>query len=321
MTEPGTTPRSAFLKSPHHAYLALLTLGVGFMTGEPLYLLIGATAYVLGWVYLPDMPLFRGWIERKKNAAKEAAARAEVAGFVKRRDALLASLQPRLRERYHALAQICRSIERAAAENEDGSALNVSADTRLRKLDELMWMYLRLLSTQQSLELFLEAERREDLPGAVAEAEQEVAELKTEMDALPGSRAGSDGKQRLLNSRLERLDVLRRRLERVQESESNLELVLAEQDRLSEQIKLIRADAVATRNAEALSARIDASVAHLNETTKWLSQLDEFKDLVGDLPATEHRLGFESATSPPPLPARTDEAQRSAVRPRGREKA
>jgi hypothetical protein len=316
MTE--STPRRAFLASPHHATMALLTLGAGFVSGEPLYLLIGATAYVLGWVYLPDMPFFRRWLERRKSAAEELAARSEIADFVKRRDALLASLTPRLRERYHMLGQVCRGIERAAAENESGSDL--TTDSRLRKLDELMWMYLRLLSTQQSLEIFLESERREDLPGAVAAGEAELAALNSELDALKTSAAG-DTRERLRNSRLERLEVLRKRLARREETEANLALILAEQDRLSEQIKLIRADAVATRNADALSARIDASVAHLNETTKWLSELDEFKDLVGDLPRTERRIGFESG-GPPPLPvAAAEPSVRETPRQRGREKA
>jgi hypothetical protein len=315
MTE--STPRRAFLASPHHAAMALLTLGTGFMSGEPLYLLIGATAYVLGWVYLPDMPFFRHWLDRKKSAAEELAARAEIADFVKQRDALLASLTPRLRERYHTLGQVCRGIERATAENDAGSDL--ATDSRLRKLDELMWMYLRLLSTQQSLEMFLESERREDLPGAVAAAEAELAALNSEIDALKPN-SPSETRERLRNSRVERLEVLRKRLVRREETEANLALVLAEQDRLGEQIKLIRADAVATRNADALSARINASVAHLNETSKWLSELDEFKELVGDLPQTDRRIGFESA-GPPPLPATAaEQTSRELPRQRGREK-
>ena len=40
--------RREFLKSPHHAALAAATLGIGFATGEPLYFIIGAVAYVLG---------------------------------------------------------------------------------------------------------------------------------------------------------------------------------------------------------------------------------------------------------------------------------
>ena len=55
------------------------------------------------------------------------------------------------------------------------------------------------------------------------------------------------------------------------------------------------------KNAETLTARIDATVEHLDQTNKWLSELDEFKDLVGDMPPTELRVGYEA----PPAPAIT----------------
>src|SRR5205814_4834768 len=106
-------------------------------------------------------------------------------------------------------------------------------------------------------------------------------------------------KQRDPASRLERLEVLRKRQQRIDQAQENLALVVSEQDRLNQQIKLIRADAVATKNADALTARIDATVEHLDQTNKWLSELDEFKDLVGDMPATEMRVGFDSTTTPP----------------------
>ena len=303
MSEPTTSRWRAFLQSPHHAVMALATLGAGFATGEPLYFVAGATAYVLGWVYVPDMGFFRRWLDTRANAHTNATEAAELAQFKRRRETMLNALSSPLRERYHLLARVCRDIEKAAAETDE---FNLSADTRLRKIDELMWMYLRLLSMQQSLQTFLETEQREDLAGCVRAAEEEMRALEAEVKSL-GDSAAADSKQRLLESRRDRLDVLRKRMQRVDEAESNLELVLAEQERLSEQIKLIRADALATKSASAVSARIDASVEHLNETNKWLADMDQFRDLAGDLPMVPSRIGFESG--PPPLPAGSQAAR------------
>jgi hypothetical protein len=293
--------RGEFLRSPHHAALALLTLGLGFLSAQLIGLLAGVTAYALGWIYLPDMGFFRSWVDRRWNAAQRAEDQQKVADFVRRRDALLASLSASRRERYNRLAAVCQDIETASADNLLAAA-DPSTDPRLRKLDELMWTYLRLLGIEESLEQFLETERRDDLPGTLKEAEAETARLTGDMDALKAKGGGPsfEAKQRYLGSRLERLDVLRRRQQRVQQAQENLDLVVAEQDRLDQQIKLIRADAVATKNAEALTARIDATVEHLDQTNKWLSELDEFKDLVPDMPATEARVGY-AATTPPPL--------------------
>jgi hypothetical protein len=284
-----------FLASPQHATLGLLTLGAGFVSGMVLPLIAGATLYTLGWIYLPDLPFFRRWVDRRQEAAKREAELKKVAEFVQRRQALVDSLAPSRRARYTALAQVCRDIETASADNLLASA-DSSTDPRLRKLDELMWTFLRLLGIEESLAQFLETERREDLPSLCKDAEAEAARLKSEVDSIKakGANPGLDARQRYLDSRLERLEVLRKRQQRLEQAEQNHALVLSEQERLEQQVKLIRADAVATKNAETLTARIDATVEHLDQTNKWLSELDQFKDLVGDMPSTELRVGYDA---------------------------
>lgn len=291
--------RREFAKSPHHVWLGLLTLGAGFLAAQPLALIAGATAYVLGWIYLPDLGPFRRWVDRRYRNAHEAESRARLEEFVRKRDAILASLSTGRRQRYEELADVCRSIESAGSE-----PVTVSLDgneLRVRKLDELMWTFLRLLSIEESLERFLETERREDVPALVKEAEEEVAQIEVQVDRLREEKGGSalGVRERLLGSRRDRLNVLRKRLTRIEQARDNLGLVVSEQQRLGQQIKLIRAESFAMKNATALSARIDATVEHLDQTNKWLSEMDEFKDLVGGMPQTELRVGYESA--PPPV--------------------
>jgi hypothetical protein len=304
MEEPAPNYRGEFYRSPHHAVLGLLTLGLGFVSGQWLPLIAGATVYALGLVNLPDLAFFRRWVDGRRETARNQEALAQVEAFLKRRDGLLATLSPSRRERYEALALVCRDIERASSDN-PMPASNPASDPRLRKLDELMWTYLRLLGIEESLEIFLETERRDDLPRVLTEADAEVARLGAEVEALraKGPNSGLETKQRYLSSRLERLEVLRKRQDRVREAQENLALVVSEQERLDQQVKLIRADAVAMRNAESLTARIDATVEHLDQTNKWLAEMDEFKDLVGDMPATDLRVGYAPAVPPPVIDA------------------
>ncbi|HLH55128.1 MAG TPA: hypothetical protein VKY92_16090 [Verrucomicrobiae bacterium] len=291
-----------FFKSPHHAVLALLTLGLGFLSAQFLGLIAGLTAYVLGWIYMPDLAFFRRWVDARRETAKRAGDAEKVAEFVRRRDALLRSLSQERREHYSRLAQVCRDIEVAGADTP--VTAGALADPRLRKLDELMWTYLRLLGIEQSLEQFLESERQENLPATLATAEAEVKRLNAELESLKakGADPNLEVKQKYLGSRLERLDVLRKRVQRLEQAESNRALVVSEQERLDQQIKLLRADAVATKNAESLTARIDATVEHLDQTNKWLSEMDEFKDLVGDMPPTDQRVGYQASWQNPPPP-------------------
>ena len=139
-----------FLKSPQHAILGVLTLGAGFMSGMALPLIAGATLYTLGWIYLPDLPFFRRWVDRRSESAKREMELQKVAEFVQRRQALVGSLSPDRRGRYTRLAQVCRDIETASADNLLATA-DPATDPRLRKLDELMWTFLRLLGIEQSL--------------------------------------------------------------------------------------------------------------------------------------------------------------------------
>jgi len=299
MDEQAPNYRGEFWKSPHHIALGLLTLGLGFMCGQILPLIVGATCYALGCLHVPDMSFFRRWVDRRVDATRQAAALAQVNDFVRRRDALLGTLTDSRREKYANLAEVCRDIETAGAENAM-MAGDASADPRLRKLDELMWTYLRLLGIEESLDRFLETERQEDVPRLVAEGDAEVKRLAADLDALKakGPSATYETKQRYLGSRMERLEVLRKRENRITEAQENLALVISEQERLTQQIKLIRADAVAMKNAESLTARIDATVEHLDQTNKWISEMDEFKDLVGDMPATDMRIGYRPVVPP-----------------------
>ena len=149
-TQPPNYHRE-FVKSPHHVVFGLLTLGLGFLSATLLGLLVGATAYALGWIYLPDMPFFRGWVNRREEAKRRAEEARKVAEFVQRREALRLSLSSPRRERYGRLAEVCRDIERASADS-PLAAPDPATDPRLRKLDELMWTYLRLLSIEESIE-------------------------------------------------------------------------------------------------------------------------------------------------------------------------
>ena len=234
MDEQAPNYRREFLSSPHHVGLGLLTLGLGFASGAALPLIVGGTLYSLGWVYLPDIPFFRRWVDHRREAAQRAEEMKKVNEFVQRRDALINSLSSHCREQYRNLASVCRDIEVASADSPLSAGASGS-DPRLRKLDELMWTYLRLLGIQESLERFLETERREDLPRLIKDAEQEVAALNSELEALKtkGVSASLETKQRYLGSRLERLEVLRKRQQRIDQAQENLALVVSEQERLT----------------------------------------------------------------------------------------
>lgn len=312
MFNPNDNFFQRFLKSPFHWWLAGLTLGVGFLSANIVVLGVCLGLYALGWIHLPDTAMYKNWVQRHLDGLTQQADQAKVQAFVARRTALINQLTPTRRTRYHELSLVCQDIVKATQDSNPGEG----DDPRLRKLDELMWTYLRLLVMDGSLESFIASESQEELPAEITACKQEIADLEKQAAAAAPAAAPAgtpsvlNVKQRLLDSKKEKLAVLVKRQTRFDEATDNRTLVAAEQERLVEQIKLLRSDAVASRNTEALTDRINATVDHLNQTNKLISEMDQFKDLVSDdLPITSARLGFEAGTpAPPPVLPQADNA-------------
>jgi hypothetical protein len=291
--------RRLFWRSPHHWWLFLLTAGLGFAFSWklPLLLVLGLTAYVLGLIYLPDTGFFRAWVDAHLARRETMARREEADSLQERRQRTLADLSPPARRRYADLAGICREIVSAGGGGED--------DPRLGRLDDLLWTYLRLLSLEESLDRFLAAERREDIPGKLQTAREDAEALGAEVEELrqAGKESLAEARLKLMDSRNELARVLEKRLARVEEARANLDLVTAEEERLEEQVKLVRADSVAIRDAEGLSARMDAAVEMIGQTNRWLGELDRFRELVEESPRDGVRQGAggagEASGSPP----------------------
>jgi len=297
MFDPQDSNLKKFLKSPLHLWLLALTIGVGFLSAHPLVMLAGLALYVVGWIHLPDSGLFQKWVSQHMDQIASAKSQQQTQAFRERRQSLIAALSPQRLRRYQEVAAVCQDIEKATVEG--GASPAADADPRLRKLDELMWTFLRLLVMEGSLESFLATESQEQLPVDIKSSQAEIAAMEADIKTATGKGENPAGKLRLLDSKKERLAVLSKRLDRVNEAQENVTLVKAEQDRLVEQIKLLRADAIAARNADTLTARIDATVEHLTETNKLFSEMDQFKDLVADdMPQTGERLGYSAGARP-----------------------
>jgi outer membrane murein-binding lipoprotein Lpp len=287
--------RRAFWTSRHHAWLGILTLGLGFLSAEPLGLLIGAVAYALGLVFLPDAAFFRRSVDARETATRTASEAAARTAFQQQQEQTLAQLSPARRARHQQLLAVCREIEVASGE----AVAAADGGTRRQKLDELAWTFLRMLAIEQTLDVYLETERKEQVPAHVRSLEAETHALGLELEALRKTQPASPAlgtKERALTSRLERLEVLNQRLRRIEQAQSNHDLLRSEQERLVEQVKLIRADAIAAKNADTLTARIDLGIEHLAATNKWLSELAEFKDLTAQMPTPLPIPGAASST-------------------------
>ena len=261
----GVEKLKAFAKSPHHAWLGLLTLGAGVATLSGIGMIAGAAVYALGWIYLPDSRLFKNWLAARKQGDDGAKLRE----FLFQRRQIYDSLRTSTRTRYDSLAA---EIESLQADFHRDPRLNPEiVRQRSERLSNLAWTYLRLLHTGEMLDRFVETENPADLEAKIAAMEKDVAAI------APGSRAG------LAESMQSRLTSLRSRLEKRRGAEESRELTASEQERIAELVKLFRADHLSNRDAGALSHEIDGAAVQLDRTNDWLRGL-EFDTSPADVP-------------------------------------
>jgi hypothetical protein len=262
----GIEKLRAFAKSPHHAWLALLTLGAGLAMLAPIPAIAGAALYALGWIYLPDSKIFNNWLARRSGAADGQ----KLQQFIQQRARIYDDLRTTAKTRYDTLATNIQALQKEfqADQRLSGELLR----QRTERLSNLAWTYLRLLHTGEMLDRFIESENP-------AELENQIASVEKELAALDPSRTS------LAESLQARLASMKTRLEKRQGAEASRDLTISEQERIAELVKLFRADHLASRDAGALSHEIDGAASQLDRTHDWLRDF-EFDNSPSDIPAT-----------------------------------
>ena len=287
-----------FFASPHHAWLGALTVGAGLASADIRYATAGAAAYLLGWIYLPDTPLFRNWVKRREDAVLAREEAGIALNFKQRQKELYASLAKTRQIAYDTLAHIGRDIEKALQRGAGGGAPE-ELQPQLLQIDRLMWTYLKLLRMDQDQQELIQREQKEDVPGMLREAAADLKELEQELAGLDAAADANrwEAVNRLCNSKRDRLDVLRRRELGLEKAENDLQLTLSEQDRLVDLFKLMRSEVNNVRDASEMTPDISASARRVaDDLGGWSPQID-LMDKEGErFPEIRRRVGYGAET-------------------------
>jgi hypothetical protein len=187
-------------------------------------------------------------------------------------------------QRYQRLLDQCRRVL-GVTEQLDEDGLVAMRDMRTGGLNQILWIFLRLLSSR---EVLLENSRGVDkkaLEKQIEDLERRVAEAAAD-SALARSLTGT-------------LEIQRRRLENLKRAKESLEVIDAELVRIENQVVLLREESAVSGKAEMLSSRLDAVTGALRETNRWMEQNAQ---IFGELGADP--LGSAPADLPelPPTP-------------------
>jgi len=260
-----------------------LMLGVFAFLGmmEPAMWLIGAGLEMAYLYTLSTNPRFQrtvigaqAWEERKAG--------------IERQHNFVAQLSSADQAKYHALEARCQAILRQQG------AESVSPDLQAQGegLGRLLWIYLRLLLTRQSIQRVL----------AESDAGSNRQSLSQRLDRLQEQLKQPSMSEELRKSLSSQVEIIQQRIQSQQDARQKLQFVEAELMRIEEQVELIREQVALSADPASISQRIDSVAATLGGTTQWIREQQQMYGNVEDLLA-----------DPPPVVA-SSAAPTSAVK-------
>jgi hypothetical protein len=169
-------------------------------------------------------------------------------------------------KRYRRLLSQCQEVLGISEALDDGS-LTIVRSARTGGLNQLLWIFLRLLTSNELLEDSMNRVDRQAIREELARLEERLGQAEPD-SALARSLQGT-------------LEIERKRLENLETAERSLQVIEAELRRIEQQVKLIREETVVGGKAEILSGHLDAVTHELSETNRWMEQNAEIFGSLG----------------------------------------
>ena len=217
-------------------------------------------------------------------------------GFEERVRQAAASLSETSRERYRRLLRECGQLL-GLAQGIESERVGTLSDFRAGGLNQLLWLFLRLLTSREVIVANLSQVDQKDV-------EAEVDRVRERLLKAPPDSA-------LARSLKATLEIQIKRLDNLAKARTSLDVIDAELERIEQQVHLLREESAVSGGPEAVSARLDTVSQTLAETSRWMDQNAELLGSLGvdDLDTGPARLPTlpeepPRAAPPPPPPPR-----------------
>ena len=229
-------------------------------------------AYLTG---LSSIPRFRTAIDAK-IAAKARAGRASagVSGSSQQSlERILESLPAPALRRFLLLRQRCfemRSIASGVLGQAD-TATDSAESIRTPALDRLLYLFLRLLVSQNGLDRFLRSTSEKDLS-------TKLADVRTRLEA-----AKTAGDERVTNSLQDSVADAELRLENYRKAAKDAEFVAIELDRIETKIQALIEMGVSRQDPDYLSHQVTAAAESMQHTEAAVNELQHLTGLADQI--------------------------------------
>lgn len=239
--------------------------GLAVLSGDPGFWLpivvAGETLYV---GLLGTHPKFQSYVDAQEHKASQTVATVDATAGLNR---ILNALPERLLQRFLSLRANClelRQIATALKASQPGTS--TTDDNQTSGFDRLLWIYLRLLYTQHSLEQFLERTSKERI-------ERDIRDLEAQLKKF-GDAPLDDQRQKAKATIEDNLQTCRDRLANYEKARGNHELVLLEIDRLENKIRSLSELAVNRQDAGFITGQVDQVASNMVATERTMNDLN-----------------------------------------------
>jgi methyl-accepting chemotaxis protein len=274
--------KEAFLFKWHLLFLGGAAAGAVLTGRADIALPVVAAAEVVYLAGLTTLPRFQAAIDAKARNEERggSTARTPEPAQANARDRILEvlkSLTEDRRSRFLRLRARCVEMSRIAnaVRGETHDASGASKELRTPALDRLLWVFLRLLLSEQAIERFLKAADEASIDKSVGDLK---ARRRKRADSVGEANQADDKIIRSLDDSIATAEL---RKENIEKSRHNMEFVQAELDRLENKIQAVTEMAVGHSDPDEMSSRIDAISDGISQTEATIRELQQITGVGG----------------------------------------
>jgi hypothetical protein len=241
-------------------------VGVAMLSGFPdvaLPLVFAAEAAYLG--LLGTHPKFQSYVDAQL-AARDRKQKGQTSQQALKQ--IMQLLPPPALGRFEKLRSQCLELRQIAADIAHSRTAEVGApldSMQLAGLDKLLWIFLRLLFTEHSLNKFLERTNPRLIQQEIAGYDQRLKKFDT--------NDTSQHAQKMRRTLEDSLQTCKDRLANYEKAKANHELVQLEIDRLENKIKSLAELSVNRQEPDFISGQVDQVAGSMLETEKTMNDL------------------------------------------------
>ncbi len=179
------------------------------------------------------------------------------------------SLTPESRKRFDTLRARCLEMK-SIARGVSGQSESSSEDLSTPALDKLLWIFLRLLVSQQWLDRFLHSTNEAEIRKRIDDARARLSTATTQEERIRHTLEDSVAAQEL-------------RLQNYKKAGDNAEFVRLELDRIEAKIQALVESSVNRQDPDALSSQIEGVAASVQSTEAAIRELQQITGVVDQM--------------------------------------